>query len=66
MESGGKYYQDMDRLAALEKGMRTWANWVDSNIDTTRTRVFFLSISPTHYKWVSLSLYLSLSPIIDL
>ncbi|CAL8998967.1 unnamed protein product [Prunus brigantina] len=49
MESGGKYYRDMDRLAALEKGMRTWANWVDSNIDTTRTRVFFLSISPTHY-----------------
>ncbi|CAL8160558.1 unnamed protein product [Prunus armeniaca] len=49
MESGGKYYRDMDRLAALEKGMRTWANWVDSNIDTARTRVFFLSISPTHY-----------------
>ncbi|PRQ34547.1 putative PMR5 domain, PC-Esterase, trichome birefringence-like family [Rosa chinensis] len=49
MESGGKYYKDMDRLAALEKGMRTWANWVDKNIDTTRTRVFFLSISPTHY-----------------
>ncbi|KAM1341543.1 hypothetical protein PS1_005900 [Malus domestica] len=49
MESGGYYYQDMDRLAALEKGMKTWANWIDSNIDTTRTRVFFLSISPTHY-----------------
>ncbi|XP_062085832.1 protein PMR5-like [Humulus lupulus] len=49
MESGGKYYQDMDRVVALEKGMRTWANWVDANIDRTRTRVFFLSISPTHY-----------------
>ena len=52
MESGRKYYQDMDRVAALEKGMRTWANWVDANVDRTRTRVFFLSISPTHYKWV--------------
>ncbi|KAJ8749761.1 hypothetical protein K2173_012312 [Erythroxylum novogranatense] len=49
METGGTYYQDMDRLVALEKGLRTWANWVDSNIDTARTRVFFLSISPTHY-----------------
>ncbi|KAL5580715.1 hypothetical protein UlMin_013157 [Ulmus minor] len=49
MESGGKFYQDMDRDAALEKGLRTWANWVDANIDRTRTRVFFLSISPTHY-----------------
>jgi hypothetical protein len=60
MESGGKYYQDMDRLAALDKGLRTWANWVDNNIDSSKTRVFFLSISPTHYKWVSLSLSLSL------
>ncbi|KAE8039292.1 hypothetical protein FH972_011719 [Carpinus fangiana] len=49
MESGGKYYQDMDRLAALDRGLRTWANWVDTNIDTSKTRVFFLSISPTHY-----------------
>ncbi|KAJ6409320.1 hypothetical protein OIU84_008919 [Salix udensis] len=49
MESGGTYYQDMDRMVAMERGLRTWANWVDSNIDTTRTRVFFQSISPTHY-----------------
>ncbi|KAF4369209.1 hypothetical protein CsatB_030103 [Cannabis sativa] len=49
MESGGKFYQDMDRVAALEKGLRTWAKWVDANIDRTRTKVFFLSISPTHY-----------------
>jgi len=53
MESGGTFYQDMDRLVALERGLRTWAKWVDSNIDTTRTRVFFQSISPTHYKYVS-------------
>lgn len=49
MESGGSLYQDMDRLAALEQGLRTWARWVDANIDTSRTRVFFQSISPTHY-----------------
>ncbi|KAB5541126.1 hypothetical protein DKX38_014100 [Salix brachista] len=61
MESGGTYYQDMDRMVAMERGLRTWANWVDSNIDTTRTRVFFQSISPTHYMYVSLSLSLSLS-----
>ncbi|XP_015932002.1 protein PMR5 isoform X1 [Arachis duranensis] len=45
----GKYYQDMDRLAALEIGMKTWANWVDNNIDRSRTKVFFQAISPTHY-----------------
>lgn len=61
MESEGSYYQDMDRLAAMEKGLRTWADWVDKNIDVTRTRVFFQAISPTHYKLVSLSLSFSLS-----
>ncbi|GAB4824543.1 Protein pmr5 [Ancistrocladus abbreviatus] len=48
METGGVLYQDMDRLAALEKGLRTWASWVDANLDRTR-RVFFQGVSPTHY-----------------
>ncbi|XP_019420089.1 PREDICTED: protein PMR5-like isoform X2 [Lupinus angustifolius] len=48
IELGGKYYPDMDRLAALERGMKTWANWVDTNIDKSRTKVFFLGISPSH------------------
>lgn len=48
IQSGGTYYQDMDRMVAMEKGLRTWANWVDSNIDISRKRVFFQSISPTH------------------
>ncbi|XP_010264606.1 PREDICTED: protein PMR5 [Nelumbo nucifera] len=49
MESGGLLYQDMDRLVAFKRGMRTWAKWVDSNVDRTKTRVFFQAISPTHY-----------------
>uniref|UniRef100_A0A7N0TGN7 Trichome birefringence-like N-terminal domain-containing protein n=1 Tax=Kalanchoe fedtschenkoi TaxID=63787 RepID=A0A7N0TGN7_KALFE len=49
MQLGGYYYEDMDRLVALEKGLRTWSNWVDANLNTTNTRVFFQSISPTHY-----------------
>ncbi|XP_019161574.1 PREDICTED: protein PMR5-like [Ipomoea nil] len=49
MESEGKLYQDMDRLGALEKGLRTWASWVESNVDRSRTRLFFQGVSPTHY-----------------
>lgn len=52
MELGGSLYQDMDRLTALEQGLRTWARWMDSNVDTSRTRVFFQGISPTHYEYV--------------
>ncbi|XP_042513213.1 protein PMR5-like isoform X2 [Macadamia integrifolia] len=50
MESGGTLYQDMDRSVAFERGLRTWASWVDTNIDPTKTSVFFQGISPTHYK----------------
>ncbi|KAL0417863.1 UNVERIFIED_CONTAM: protein PMR5 [Sesamum radiatum] len=49
MEAEGSMYEDMDRLVALERGLRTWAKWVDANIDTSRSRVFFQGISPTHY-----------------
>lgn len=49
MEWGGQLYEDMDRVVAMEKGMRTWATWVDANLDPSRTRLFFQSISPTHY-----------------
>ncbi|KAL1829026.1 hypothetical protein ACET3Z_007438 [Daucus carota] len=49
MEAEGQLYQDMERLVALERGLRTWAKWVDANVDKSKTRVFFQSISPTHY-----------------
>ncbi|KAL1558681.1 Protein pmr5 [Salvia divinorum] len=49
MEAGGTMYQDMDRSVALDRGLRAWARWIDSSIDTSRTRVFFQGISPTHY-----------------
>ncbi|XP_060175023.1 protein PMR5-like [Lycium barbarum] len=49
MDLGGKLYQDMDRLVALERGLRTWARWIDANIDKSRTRLFFQGVSPTHY-----------------
>lgn len=50
MGDGGAYYMDMDRLIAFGKGLNTWASWVDNNVDCTKTKVFFQSISPTHYK----------------
>lgn len=49
IEEGGKYYKDMNRLVAFQKGLTTWARWVDTNVDPLRTKVFFQGISPTHY-----------------
>ncbi|XP_024312636.1 protein trichome birefringence-like 38 isoform X3 [Brachypodium distachyon] len=49
MQEGNRTYRDMDRLTAFSKGLSTWASWVDANIDTSRTRVIFQGVSPSHY-----------------
>jgi hypothetical protein len=50
MGEGGQYTADMDRMVAFQRGMTTWASWVDLNVDPAKTRVFFQSMSPTHYR----------------
>ncbi|PIN09188.1 hypothetical protein CDL12_18230 [Handroanthus impetiginosus] len=50
IQQGDKLYRDMDRLTAFSLGLKTWSNWVDSNINPSKTKVFFQGISPTHYK----------------
>ncbi|CAL9073152.1 protein trichome birefringence-like 37 isoform X2 [Musa acuminata AAA Group] len=49
VQDGVQVYRDMDRLLAFNKGLATWAKWVDSNVNPATTKVFFQGISPTHY-----------------
>ncbi|KAH9317198.1 hypothetical protein KI387_018967, partial [Taxus chinensis] len=46
---GKRMYNDMDPMVAYRKGMTTWANWISSNINRRRSKVFFRGISPKHY-----------------
>ncbi|KAH9308175.1 hypothetical protein KI387_036086, partial [Taxus chinensis] len=52
----GCYFQVGDSLklgikieAAYQKAISTWASWVDSMVNTSRTRVYFRSFEPTHW-----------------
>lgn len=47
---GSSEYDTIDREIAYEKVMKTWATWVDQNIDPKRTSVFFVTPSPLHIK----------------
>jgi hypothetical protein len=38
-------------MVAFQHALATWANWVDQNVDPAKTRVFFQSMSPTHYRY---------------
>ncbi|OAY43735.1 protein trichome birefringence-like 3 [Manihot esculenta] len=46
--NGQEGYEELDTPVAYKIGFKTWANWVDSNINPNKTRVFFTTMSPTH------------------
>ncbi|KAL5540090.1 hypothetical protein UlMin_043161 [Ulmus minor] len=54
---GEDYYQEgnyvhprLKVLEAYKRALTTWAKWVDNNIDSNRTQVFFRGYSVTHFK----------------
>lgn len=48
---GNTTVRDMDRLSAYEKALNTWARWIDSNVDSAKTQVFFQGVSPDHARY---------------
>lgn len=40
--------RSMNPMVAYQKGLTTWAKWVDLNLDPHKTRVIFRSVSPRH------------------
>ncbi|KAJ0979366.1 hypothetical protein J5N97_014840 [Dioscorea zingiberensis] len=49
-DEGSTEYDEIERPVAYDRVMRTWAKWVDENIDPEHTSVFFSSMSPLHLK----------------
>ena len=43
-----KLYTDMKLERAFKLAMRTWARWIEKNVETSKTTVFFRGMSPTH------------------
>ncbi|GLJ25022.1 hypothetical protein SUGI_0478940 [Cryptomeria japonica] len=71
----GCYFQVGDSLklgmkieAAYQKAISTWASWVESAVNTSRTHVFFRSFEPSHWSgsWDNLSCKVSRQPISNL
>ncbi|KAK6919721.1 PC-Esterase, partial [Dillenia turbinata] len=43
-----KLVEDMEIQVAFKKAMKTWARWIDRNVESSKTMVFFRGISPEH------------------
>ncbi|KAK8631836.1 hypothetical protein V6N13_028613 [Hibiscus sabdariffa] len=48
VQAGKRTYKDMNRTVAYEKALRTWARWVNLNVDPDKSKVFFQGVSPDH------------------
>ncbi|GFZ09441.1 similar to TRICHOME BIREFRINGENCE-LIKE 34 [Actinidia rufa] len=41
-------YKDVEMLRSYEMALRTWSDWLDIHINRAKTKLFFMSMSPTH------------------
>ncbi|KAJ3703116.1 hypothetical protein LUZ61_006821 [Rhynchospora tenuis] len=41
-------HDEVERSVAYGRVLRTWADWVNNNVDPKRTQVYFMSMSPLH------------------
>ncbi|KAG1371560.1 Protein ESKIMO 1 [Cocos nucifera] len=71
-DEGATEYDEIDRPKAYTRVLKTWAKWVEKNVDPQRTMVFFMSMSPNHIRseeWDNpkgIKCALETQPVIDL
>ncbi|PSR95377.1 Protein trichome birefringence like [Actinidia chinensis var. chinensis] len=49
-QEGSHIYGKLNVIEAFEKAMMSWARWIDANIDSVKTLVFFRGYSPAHFR----------------
>ncbi|XP_072964042.1 protein trichome birefringence-like 4 [Typha angustifolia] len=49
-QEGNYLHPQLSSYDAYQKAMKTWARWIDANIDPNRTKVFFRGFSWTHFR----------------
>lgn len=51
-------------VRVYEMALRTWSDWLEVHINRNKTRMFFVSMSPTHQRYVKLTQYITHEPYV--
>jgi len=57
-QEGNHVYPVLKDMEAYKKALTTWANWVDKNINSSKTQVVFRGYSLTHFRYICIILLL--------
>ncbi|GFZ09440.1 similar to TRICHOME BIREFRINGENCE-LIKE 34 [Actinidia rufa] len=47
-ESPDGNYEELEVLRVYEMVLKTWSDWLEAHVNRTKTKLFFVSMSPTH------------------
>lgn len=47
-ENGNGTLEQVEMVRRYEMGLKTWADWLENHVNHTTTKLFFVSMSPTH------------------
>ncbi|EEF34063.1 conserved hypothetical protein [Ricinus communis] len=50
-DKGATEYDEIQRHVVYERVLRTWAKWVEENVDPNHTSIFFSSMFPQHLRY---------------
>ncbi|OVA07841.1 PMR5 N-terminal domain [Macleaya cordata] len=42
-------YKEIEMLRSYEMALKTWSDWLEIHVNHTKTQLFFVSMSPTHF-----------------
>ncbi|KAA8517725.1 hypothetical protein F0562_015216 [Nyssa sinensis] len=45
---GISIYKEVEMLRVYEMALKTWSDWLEIHVNRTKTKLFFVSMSPTH------------------
>ncbi|KAL2484885.1 Protein trichome birefringence-like 34 [Abeliophyllum distichum] len=49
-ESPDGIYKEIDMLRSYEMALKTWSDWLEINVNRSRTQLYFVSMSPAHLR----------------